>query len=108
MDKVNFGQAIEALKQGKRVAREGWNGKGMYVFMQIPSSIPNDIIPKMQSLPESVKRGVTALGGSIKYENQFCIVKPRNEVTNTTELNGWAPSGSDALADDWYILADIE
>jgi hypothetical protein len=29
----NFGQAIEALKKGKRVAREGWNGKGMFLFL---------------------------------------------------------------------------
>lgn len=30
-ENFNFGQAIEALKQGKRVAREGWNSKGMYL-----------------------------------------------------------------------------
>ena len=28
---MNFGQAIETLKQGKKVARAGWNGKGMYL-----------------------------------------------------------------------------
>lgn len=27
---MDFGKAIEALKQGKRVARKGWNGKGMF------------------------------------------------------------------------------
>lgn len=32
MTTVNFGQAIEVLKQGGRVAREGWNGKGMFLF----------------------------------------------------------------------------
>ena len=31
---LNFGQAIEALKQGKRVARKNWNGKGMFIFMR--------------------------------------------------------------------------
>ena len=30
---MNFGQAIEALKEGKRVARAGWNGKGMFLFL---------------------------------------------------------------------------
>lgn len=52
---MNFGQAIEALKEGKMIQREGWNGKGLFVFMQIPSTITADIIPKMQSLPQSVK-----------------------------------------------------
>ena len=30
---MNFGNAIEALKEGKRVARAGWNGKGMFLFL---------------------------------------------------------------------------
>ena len=33
---VNFGEAIEALKQGLRVARNGWNGKGMWLKLQEP------------------------------------------------------------------------
>ena len=28
---MNFGEAIEALKQGKKVTRKGWNGKGMFL-----------------------------------------------------------------------------
>lgn len=31
---MNFGQAIELVKSGQRVARAGWNGKGMFVFLQ--------------------------------------------------------------------------
>jgi hypothetical protein len=31
MNLLNFGQAIEALKDGKKVSRIGWNGKGMFV-----------------------------------------------------------------------------
>ena len=30
---LTFGQAIEALKSGKRVSRKGWNGKGMFLFI---------------------------------------------------------------------------
>ncbi|MFZ1389449.1 MAG: DUF2829 domain-containing protein [Thiolinea sp.] len=108
----NFGQAIEALKAGKRVAREGWNGKNLFIFMQIPSEIGYDIIPKMQSLPQSVKdefqrrfedessldpNAVAARGG-ITYQNQMAIVYPNNSI------HGWCPSSSDALANDWCIL----
>ena len=35
---MKFGQAIEALKQGKKVAREGWNGKGMYLIYSSPAA----------------------------------------------------------------------
>jgi hypothetical protein len=41
-----FGDAIEALENGKRVQREGWNGKGLFVFMQVPSTINREIVLK--------------------------------------------------------------
>ena len=31
-ENLNFGKAVEALKQGKMVTRAGWNGKGMFLF----------------------------------------------------------------------------
>jgi hypothetical protein len=99
---LTFGQAVEALKQGKRIARQGWNGKGMFVFMQVPSEIAKDIVPKMQSLPQSVKdefqKRFENSSGSIYYSNQLALVNPSNLI------NGWAPSVSDALAEDWVIL----
>ena len=30
---MDFGDAIRAMKSGKRVARDGWNGKGMFLFL---------------------------------------------------------------------------
>lgn len=95
---LDFGKAIEALKLGKRVARNGWNGKGLFVFMQIPSVIDSDIIPRMQSLPQSVKDEFVRRGGDIKYSSQMALVNPDNSI------NGWTPSSSDTLAIDWIIL----
>lgn len=95
---MDFGQAIEALKAGKRVAREGWNGKGLFIFMQVPAEINEEIVPKMQSLPQSVKDEFAKRGGSIRYSNQMALVDPNNSIT------GWAPSSTDTLAEDWVIL----
>jgi len=95
---INFGHAIRAMREGKRVAREGWNGKGLFVFMQIPSEITEEIIPKMQSLPQSVKDEFARRGGNISYSNQMAIVNPNNSI------NGWVPSSSDIYAEDWVIL----
>ena len=94
----NFGQAIEALKQGKRVARQGWNGKGMFVFQQIPAEINEEIIPKMQSLPQTVKDEFAKRGGNIRYKNQLAMVYPDNTIY------GWVASPSDVLENDWCIL----
>ncbi len=98
VENLNFGQAIEALKQGKRVARKGWNGKGMFIFQQVPSDVNEMIVPKMQSLPQSVKDEFERRGGDIHYKNQLAIVYPDNTIY------GWVASPSDVLEEDWCIL----
>ena len=110
---LTFGTALNALKDGKMVSREGWNGKGLFVFMQIPAKIDMAIVPKMQSLPQSVKNefdkrfNATATQAndidpiyfnSITYNNQLALVSPFNEIS------GWSPSTTDALSEDWTIL----
>lgn len=94
---VEFGLALEALKQGKMISRVGWNEK-VFVFAQIPATIHPEIIPKMQSLPDSVKEEFMKRGGNITYQNQLAIVYPDNSI------HGWNPSVSDCLANDWFIL----
>lgn len=95
---MDFGQAINALNDGLCVRRSGWNGKGLLVFRQVPSVITTEIIPKMQSLPESVKKILIERGQSIYYSNQLALLNPDNSI------NGWSPSVSDALANDWEIV----
>ena len=84
-------------------------------FDHIPAEIDvKEIVPKMQSLPQSVKdefqRRLAVLYKddmtpvddnvhlSIKYSNQMAIVDTNNNI------NGWAPSSSDSLATDWMVL----
>jgi hypothetical protein len=94
----NFGQAIEALKQGKLVSRLGWNGKGMFVVKQIPAVISTDIIAKMQSLPQSAKDILINRDQAISYDNQMLI------VNSLGKADSWVPSSSDCFAEDWLIL----
>jgi hypothetical protein len=102
---VTFGLAVEALKLGKRVQRSGWNGKGMFVFQQVPAQIGRDIVPKMQSLPQSVKDEFERRFNdpdeqidAIYYNDQLALVGLSNVIS------GWAPSTNDSLAEDWIIL----
>ena len=113
---VSFGEAILALNNGKRIARSGWNGKGLFVFRQVPSVIDMSIVPNMQSLPQSVKDEFISRNkfptyrevnypdvdpiefNSIKYKNQLCMVYPDNTIY------GWVASPSDVLEEDWIIL----
>lgn len=98
MEKLNFGQAIEALKSGKLVQREGWNGKGMFIVKQIPAIIGTEIIPKMQSLPQVAKDVLIERNQSINYENQMLI------INSSGRADSWVPSSSDCFAEDWVIL----
>ena len=97
---MKFNEAIETYPM---IQRNGQNGKGLFVFKQIPSEVPITVVPKMQSLPEAVKdeflrRTETETNypfDSIRYNNQLAIVDQANNI------NGWVPSVSDVLADDW-------
>lgn len=102
---MKFGEAIEALKNGEKLTRSGWNGKGMFIFRQVPSEIKREIVPKMQSLPQSVKDEFEKKFNdpkeridAIYYNDQIAMVGPSNLIT------GWSPSVADCFAEDWIVL----
>lgn len=98
---MNFGNAIEALKQGNVIRRRGWNGKNIYVFKQVPAHIDGEIVPKMQSLPVSAKNLILSTKGSIDYTNQ-CLIYNKE----TGRADSWVPSISDVFAEDWEIVSE--
>ena len=100
MSNMNFGQAIEALKAGKAICREGWNGKGMFVVKQIPCKLEGLVINKIQSLPESAKKLLMQQEGvpMLNYNNQMLI------IYSSGRADSWVPSSSDVFAEDWMIV----
>ena len=88
---MNFGQAIEALKDGYKVSRAGWNGKGMWLIL-VPGS-PN--IKPVAGTPYS-KAGITELVTINPHIDMF---------TATGEMQpGWLASQTDMLAEDFGIV----
>lgn len=71
---MNFGEAIEALKSQKRVARSGWNGKGQYLELQVPD--------------EHSKMGYP-----------YIYISPVDG-----KLVPWFASQTDMLANDWQLI----
>lgn len=100
-----FGQALESLKRGHLVARKGWNGKGMFIFMRPEDNLPtNMIVNQVKSLPESFKRWVANNYGDsetdrIKFTAYLCM-----KAADDTVVNGWLASQTDMLANDWMIV----
>jgi len=111
IDALTFGQAIEAAKQGNRVARTGWNGKNMFVFQRPADEIPAQVvIENVKSLPDSVKLFLNSkyksdyVGASgevfkIKFGAYLCMYTADGSI-----VNGWLASQTDILAEDWMIL----
>lgn len=96
---MNFGEALDALKQGKMVARSGWNGKGMFVYQTVGNTVSKDFIPKFASLPQSVKNYLTFKGEDVVFNSSITM------YTATGQMQpGWLASQSDILSEDWDIL----
>lgn len=88
IDGMNFGLAIEAAKKGCKIARRGWNGKGMFLFLgtdiELHTEADLSCVSNLEgdlTLPAIVMK--TA-------DDHFCV--------------GWLASQTDMLADDWEIV----
>jgi len=96
---LSFGSALVALKAGAMVSREGWNGKGMFIFQRPGDTLPKDFLPKVKSLPESVKTFLINQDRDIEFLPYLCMWAATGEI-----VNGWLASQTDMQANDWYIL----
>ncbi len=86
---MNIGQAVEAMKSGKRVARAGWNGAGMFAYY-----VPANGYPAQTGVAKQFF-GENAL---VPYREYLALKTAQGDVAT------WAPSCSDTLADDWVVL----
>jgi hypothetical protein len=96
---MDFGDAIRALKEGKKVARTGWNGRGMWLAMSPGvASLPAD---KFWAGPN--REYAEANGGAA--EVLPCItMKTINAHGREAILMGWLASQTDMLSEDWEII----
>lgn len=92
LDSMTFGDALLMLKRGQRVARSGWNGQNMFVFLVNGSTFSVNRPPLLGIYPE---------GTVINY-------RPHIDMrTADGQIVPWVASQSDLLAEDWYIV-DVE
>lgn len=84
---MTFGDALEALKKGARVARKGWNGKGMYVLLGRDNEFTTDA-------------NLSAFDNQDVEVGYMLVMKTAQD----TFQPGWLASQADMLAEDWYIV----
>ncbi len=94
---MNFGQAIEEAKKGKKIFRgQGWNDKGMFVVLMGGLKLP-----AFSSQVNGAKvndRTAKYIGEDTPLDSQpyFAMKNAQDEWQP-----GWIPSQSDCLAEDW-------
>ena len=93
----SFSVALERLKNGDRVARAGWNGKGMYLWLMPAATVKAEWCkePHLKELAENNGGEIECLGSIRMYTVD---ASGRRAV-----LTGWLASQSDLLANDWEI-----
>ena len=92
---MSFAQVIEALKQGKKITRKGWNGKGMYLWL-----VPKSFVKKDWCHDKGL---LEAIGDK---EGIVCNAHIRMYCADGSITSGWVPSQVDMMADDWMIVED--
>lgn len=83
---MNFGKALENLKEGKKVARKGWNGKNQYIELATNISYKNANEEIINTKHEAIGNKAVAFVG-----------------TSGVQI-GWLASQADMLAEDWVVV----
>lgn len=85
---MDFGEALEAVKNGHAISRTGWNGRGQFVYLI-----------SAHDLQVGLKYGYGEYEGEPMFTDVLAI-----RTTNNRIQVGWLASQSDMLADDWKIV----
>ncbi len=86
---MNFSDALNAIKEGKRLARAGWNGKGMFVFLVAGSNFRVSREPLLSILGE---------GAEVTYRPHIDMRAADGTIVP------WLASQTDLMADDWDVV----
>lgn len=86
---MNFEEALGYIKNGKKMARDGWSGKGMFVFLVPGSTFQVSRPPLLGIYPE---------GTTINYHAHIDIKSVNGDIVP------WNCSQQDMLATDWCIV----
>lgn len=89
---MTFGLAVEALKEGKRVSRAGWNGKGLFVVYQ-------------KAYPQGISCNKQTAEAWGMNEGELFRCEPYLQINMTNGSHAmWVPSINDVLAEDWTVV----
>jgi hypothetical protein len=89
LDRFDFGVALQLMKEGEKVARSGWNGKGMFLFIN-----PGSEVKVSEGRPLA---SAFDIGTPVRMSPYIMIKTADDELTCVP----WLASQTDLLAEDW-------
>lgn len=93
---LTFGEMLKYLKRGRQCYRRGWNGKGQYIYMTNGSNVT------CSHLKANTRKMII---NSFDKDDYVEIMPHIDMKTAQNQLIiGWAPTQTDMLANDWYIV----
>lgn len=105
---MKFADVIEALQKGGTATRYRTPAfRGKKIVMQIPQTVPAEVVPRMTSLPEQIKAKIGTIGlddeykGTIAYHDQVLIVTLNDH--ERVSATSYVPTWEDIFAVDWSI-----
>lgn len=96
-DAMTFGDALVMLKKGVRVARAGWNGKGMWLALS-GDLAGRETAAELFWNPHNAQHA-RSQGGHAKVLPSITMKTATGEI-----LMGWLASQTDMLAEDWQVV----
>jgi hypothetical protein len=91
---LDFGAALKMLKLGFRVARKGWNGKGMFIYLVRQTLVDKEFLRNEASIMPICDNTGTA------HFNSHIDMK----TADGSVCVGWLASQTDMLAEDWEVI----
>ena len=93
---MRFGEALRECESGKKIARKGWNGKGMYVIYTCGREL---VLVRDDIWTKAVREIAKENGGSVKIRPYLSLKTAQGDLQI-----GWLASQSDMLAEDWEVV----
>lgn len=102
-DTMTFSAALELLKQGQRLARKGWNGKGMWVALTSGSLFETKHAKDGRAAKHRANEiDAEAVEGGLIQVRLLPHIDMR--TASGAMAIGWMPSQDDMLTDDWMVV----
>lgn len=98
---MNFGQAIEELKAGNKVARMGWNGKGMFIYLVKGNEVKYEDL-RNEAAKQLSDKSSYALGNAGRKVTINSHIDMK--AADGSVVVGWLASQTDMLAEDWTVV----